>query len=390
MPGPSASTPIVWDKLVFVSSVDTKNQWLVAMAIDRLSGKVLWQHKIAEGIRRDDRSNYSSPSPVTDGQRVIFFYSTGDLVSFDFAGNRLWSRNIQADYGTFAFLWTFSSSPLLWQDRLYVQVLQRDVAVSGRGRSDGPNDSYLLAIDPETGKTLWKEVRPSEAVAESRESFATPVPFLHAGRSEILLAGGDCLTGHDAATGKEIWRWGTWNPTRIGHWRLVPSPVAIRDVILACGPKGAPVFAIKAGGRGVLTESEVAWASRDQRVVTADVPTPLGYLGDFFVLSDVRKSLSRVDPVTGRVKWSLDTPGQAKYEASPTGADGRVYLVNFRGEVTVVDAEEGRVLRTIAMGDEGEDMVRSTLVVAHGRLFIRTNQKLYCIGAVQSGVRAGL
>ncbi|MCX6905202.1 MAG: pyrrolo-quinoline quinone, partial [Verrucomicrobia bacterium] len=103
---------------VFLSSTDLQNQSLLAMAVDRKSGKVLWQHKISDGLRRDNRSTFASPSPVTDGRRVIFFYSTGDLAAFDFAGQKLRARNIQTDYGTFAFLWTFSSSPLLYEGKL--------------------------------------------------------------------------------------------------------------------------------------------------------------------------------------------------------------------------------------------------------------------------------
>jgi len=174
LPGPGAATPVIWEDHVLLSSTDSQNQSLLALAVDRKSGKVLWQHKISDGLRRDNRSTFASPSPVTDGRRVIFFYSTGDLAAFDFTGQKLWARNIQTDYGTFAFLWTFSSSPLLYEGKLYLQVLQRDIPVDGRGRQDGPNDSYLLAMDPATGKTLWRQVRPSAAVGESREAFTTP------------------------------------------------------------------------------------------------------------------------------------------------------------------------------------------------------------------------
>ena len=380
LPGPSAATPAIWGDHVFVSSTDMQNRTLLAIGLDRQSGKVLWQHKISDGIQRDRLSNFASPSPLTDGTRVIFFYASGDLVAFDFAGQKLWARNIQKDYGTFAFLWTFSSSPLLFDGKLYLEVLQRDVPVDGRGRTDGPNDSYLLALDPATGKTLWRQVRPSQAVAESREAYSTPVPYTDHDRTALLILGGDCLTAHDPATGRELWRWGTWNPRRMGQWRLVPSPVAGDGIALACPPKGAPVYAIKTGGTGNLTDSAIAWKTDQQRDITSDVPTPLFYRGDFFVLSDLRKTLSRIEPQTGHVKWSIETPGRAKYEASPTGADGKIYLMNFKAEVSIVDAANGKVLRTIPMGEEGDSTTRSTVAVSQGQLFIRTNHKLCCIG----------
>ena len=197
----------------------------------------------------------------------------------------------------------------------------------------------------------------------------------------MLLAGGDVLTGHDPATGKELWRWGTWNPERIPHWRLVPSPVAGDGIVLACAPKREPIYAVKAGGSGTLDDSALAWVSRDAREVSSDVPTPAFYDGDFFVLSDVRKCLCRVEPRTGKVKWTVPTPGRAKYEASPLAADGKIYLINFEGEVAVVDAADGKILNVIPMDQPtGGEVVRASIVAAHGQLFIRTTRKLYCVG----------
>ncbi len=162
LPGAGAATPIVWQDHVFISSSDPQRDQLVALCFSLQTGQRRWQHDVAQGIRRDSRSNFAAPSPVTDGKRVIYFYSSGDLVAFDFDGNQLWSRNIQRDFGTFAFLWTFSSSPVLFQDKLYLQVLQRNVAVEDRGFRDRTNESYLLALDPETGQTLWQQTRPSQ------------------------------------------------------------------------------------------------------------------------------------------------------------------------------------------------------------------------------------
>lgn len=377
MPGVSAATPIVWEDKVFVSTTDNKARDLKAICIDRKSGKILWQKTVAEGIKQDPRSTYSSASPTTDGKVVVFFFGDGTMATFDLDGKKLWSKN----FGPFAFLWTFASSPLLYNGKLYLQVLQRDVPVRGRGPGRRNIESYLMALEPSTGKQLWKQTRPSKAVSESREAFSSPVPVKVNGRVDIVIAGGDALTGHDPETGKELWRWGTWNPTRITHWRLVPSPVGNEEVILACAPKRDPIYAVKAGLKGELEKSDLAWVSREERAISSDVPTPALYDGDFFILSDVRGKLSRVEPKTGKIKWSVDTPGRAKYEASPTVADGKIYLINFYGEVVIVDAKNGKILNRIAMQDEREgSFVRSSIAAAQGQLFIRTNTKLYCVG----------
>jgi len=99
LPGSAAATPIVWANHLFLSGVDTAKDVTQAMAFDRTRGKLLWSHDISKGIRKDYRSNFASASPVTDGKAVIFFYGNGDLVAFDFDGHRLWSRDLQKDYG---------------------------------------------------------------------------------------------------------------------------------------------------------------------------------------------------------------------------------------------------------------------------------------------------
>ena len=381
LPGASAATPVVSGDRVFVTSVDAEKETLLAMCFDRETGKLLWKHESPGPIRRDYRSNFAAPSAVTDGKIVVFFFSTGQLTGYDFDGQRIWSRNIKKDYGTFAFQWTFSSSPTIVDGKLYLQVLQRDVPVRGRGFSDRENKSYILAMNPATGKTIWRHIRPSKAVAESLEAFSTPVPAVLGGVKQLLVVGGDALSGHDLRTGKELWRWGTWNPNRTGHWRLVPSPVEGKGVVLACGPKNAPIFAVAPNKAGVLDDSAIVWDTKEKKEVGSDVPTPAFYDGDFFILNDLRKNLSRVEPRTGRVKWTIPTPDRAKYEASPLAADGKIYIINHEGEAAVSAAGDGKVISEITMDDPaGREVVRASISAAKGQLFIRTTRKLYCIG----------
>lgn len=402
MPGPGACTPIVVGDRIFLSSVDKERGKLVAMCLNRKTGKTLWKHDAGSGFGGDAtagrRSNYASPSPTTDGERVIFFFGNGDLVAYSKDGKLLWRRNLQKDYGNFAFLWTFSASPTLWDGKIFLPILQRDAPLGrgrgrGRGGRDGgdernerkPIDSFVLALDPKTGKTLYKQARASKAQAESRECYATMVPFINTdGRKEMLCVGGDVLTGHDPDTGKELWRWGTWNE---GHrqraWRLVPTAVAGSGVALVCAPKRAPVFAVKLGGSGEIgQEAGLAWQSEGRpNPVSSDVPTPAYADGNFYVLSDVRSALSKVGAKTGKVAWTVELPNDYRWRASPTYADGKVWFIDHNGLVLVVDANTGEIIKRTWMGEsEDDDQIRSSVVVAHGNLFIRTNAKLFCIG----------
>ena len=130
-----------------------------------------------------------------------------------------------------------------------------------------------------------------------------------------------------------------------------------------------------------MDDSAIAWVSRDVREVSSDVPTPAFFDGDFFILSDLRKSLSRVERQTGKAKWTIQTPGRAKYEASPLAADGKIYLINHAAEAAVIDAANGDVLRVIPMEKpSGSEVVRASISAAHGQLFIRTTRRLYCVG----------
>lgn len=380
MPGPAAATPVVWEDKVFVSSTDAGGKKLVALAYDRATGRLLWREEVAEGFGRDNLSNFANPSPVTDGRLVWFYYGQGDLVCFETGGKKSWARNLAKDYGQFAFLWTYGASPLLHDGRLILQVLQRNVPVQGRGRSDGPNDSYVLALDPATGKELWRVIRPTEAREESHEAYSTPTPVTHAGRAELLIVGGDLISGHDPKTGRELWQWGTWNPSRITHWRLVPSPVTGEGILLACAPKGSPVYAFKLGATGNLPEDAPAWISKE-REVSSDVSTPLFYKGRFYVLNSDRRTISRVEPATGKVEWTGEVGARSKIEASPTAADDRIYFQSHGGEVFVVAAApEFKVLHSTLLGEENERYTRASLAIAHGQLFVRTGKKLYCFG----------
>jgi len=388
MPGPAASVPAVWGTNLFVSSSNPDNQKLLAMCLDARTGEVKWQKEVTDGYKHDDRSNLASPSPATDGKHVFFLYGTSVLVAFDFDGKEVWKRDLGKDYGNFGTQWTYSSSPVLDSSKLYIQVLQRNEAFEFhgmmKGDPNGKNESYILALEPDTGKEIWRQVRSSDAVAESLEAFSSPVFHTFEGKRLMLISGGDTMTGHDAATGEELWRLTSWNSAKIGHWRLVPSPVAGDGVALACAPKKEPVFGVALNSKGTV---EPMWTS-NARDVSSDVSTPLYYQGKFYIMDSDRKALACVEPKTGAVIWRGEFPTRTKIEASPTGADGKIYVVDQLGKVFVVKAggSSMEILNEADFGMEGvtstnsDNIVRAAIVPTDGALFIRAQDRLYCVG----------
>ena len=205
VPERSGSTPIVWGDHVFLNVGEGSN--LAIWAVDRTNGTIRWKRPLGGGNRRMMKQQMSSPSPVTDGKSVWVMTGTGMLKSFDFAGRELWSRDIQADYGRFGTQWGYASSPLLFEDALYVQVLHGM-------HTDDP--SYLLRIDKATGKTVWRVLRTTRARFESPDAYTTPALLRVGNSTEIVITGGDVVTGHNPANGQELWRADGLNPDNDG------------------------------------------------------------------------------------------------------------------------------------------------------------------------------
>ncbi len=384
LPGAGSSTPIIWGDSVFLTSANADTN-SVALALDRVTGEETWR-KDFPGVGKDDRSNYAAPSAVTDGEMVVFFFGNGQIGSYALDGTDFWSDDIAKRIGGFAFGWTFSSSPVIHKGTIYLQILQRDEPVDGRGQENA--ESFILALDGKTGKELFRTPRPSKALMESREAFTSPIIVTASGKEELVIVGGDCITGHDLNNQcKELWRWGTWNPDREKWWRVVPSPVYGDGVYLACAPKKQPIYAVKADMSGNLDDSALAWVSKvtKEQPVTSDVSTPLFYEGRFYVLSSDAKALVCLDAKTGDVIYSetlaASSINRQKLEASPTAGDGKIYLMNQLGDVFVVKAgDEYELLHHVEMGETLSNITRSSISISQGNLFIRTDTHLYCVG----------
>ena len=369
LPGPAHATPIIWNDSVFVNSPDADGN-LLLLCLDRTTGNVRWQKQVGAGNRTKGRNNMASPSPVTDGQTVWTIFGTGDLAAYDFSGKELWTRHLTKEYGPFVINWLYGCTPLLYKGRLYVEVLRR-----------GPAESFILCINPQTGENIWRHVRPTDAIQESQEAYSTPMPCECNGKTQIVIVGGDYVTGEDAATGEELWRGGGLrNFRQRSTSRLVPSPVIADGLIYVCGAKGNPFLAFHQCGSGDITTNGLAWSSKEY---STDCVTPLFYQDKLLMLNGDRQLMVCFEPATGEVKWKTPLGVDEIFRASPTGADGKIYCFGERATAVVLSAADGKVLSTISMNDgdqSDEGLSHSTIAAAEGCLFVRTPAHLYCIG----------
>ena len=376
LPGPAGSTPVVTGDRIFLTTTDSSKN-LNLLCLDAKKGAILWSRTVAVGDKDKGRNNMAAPSPVTDGKRVIAMFGTGDIAAFDLEGKELWKRPLYKDYGRFAIMWIYGSSPLLDDGQLIIPVLQRDEMPSDYPLFDGmpERESYLLSLDPATGATRWKVPRVTDSTKESHESYATPTPFTGAHGREIIVVGGDHVSGHRPSTGEELWRARLYQK-RDDWYRIVTSPVVADGLIIACGPKGQPVVAFRDGGKGDVTSSHRVWEFTE---APTDWATPLLYGGGLYVLDGGKRILSLLDPKTGKSQWSGKLDVTEPIWSSPTGADGKVYLVSEKGTVFVVAAgPEFKVLNRVDL-DEGP--VRSSVVPTREGILVRTAGNLYCFGS---------
>ena len=135
-------------------------------------------------------------------------------------------------------------------------------------KTDDP--SYILKIDRMTGKTVWRVERPTPAVSESPDSYTTPAWVEANGRAELIITGGDVVSGHDPATGKDYWRADVLNPTRGSAYRIIASPTIVDGLIIA-PTRNNPLTAMRPGGSGDVAATHVVWTFAQG----PDVPTPV-------------------------------------------------------------------------------------------------------------------
>jgi len=364
LPAGGASTPIVSGDRIFLNVADgeTVHLWCV----DRRTGAVKWKRPLGSGAGHAHRKhNMATPSPVSDGARVYALTGNGVLKGFDVDGRELWARDVQKEYGPFGLQWGYGSSPLLFEGVLYVPVLHGM-------KTDDP--SYLLGIDAATGKTRFRVERPTDAPMESPDAYTTPTVIRKGTAVEIVLTGGDVVTGHDPKTGKELWRASGLNPGREGNYRIVASPVAAGDVVVA-PTRVRPMLALRGFGRGDVSRTALLW-SFDQG---PDVPTPATDGALLYVVTD-GGLLFCLDVATGKVHYGPQRLRVGTYSASPLLADGRLYVTSEDGLTSVVKA--GTTFELLAENPL-DDFTLSSPAAAGGQIFLRTRGALYGIGVAR-------
>jgi outer membrane protein assembly factor BamB len=364
LPAGSGSTAVLSSDSVFLNVADGAQ--VALWCVDRRTGRVSWKKPVGPSEGHAHRKhNMSSPSPVLGDGRVFAMTGNGAVKGFTLEGKELWARDLQKDYGKLGLQWGYGSSPLLEGGVLYVQVLHG---------SHTSEPSYLLGLEPATGKTRFRVERRTPATRESPDAYTTPAVARSNGKTEIVVTGGDVVTGHDPATGRELWRASGLNPDNEGNYRIVASPVAVGDIVVA-PTRVRPMLALRAFGRGDVTSTHRLW-SFDRG---PDVPTPATDGTHLYVVTD-KGVLWCLELQTGKPVYGPERLAVGTYSASPLLADGKLYVTNEDGLTTV--AKAGPPFELLAENPLG-GFTLSSPVAAGDRLYLRTSEALYAIGRGQ-------
>jgi outer membrane protein assembly factor BamB len=362
MPGMAGSTPIVWDKRIFLTSEDGNDVVLLCASTD---GKQLWKRKLGSGRSRymKDEGNLASASPSTDGKLVFAFIGSGDLGCFDFDGNTVWKLNAQERYGKFNTFHGMHTSPVLDGDRLYLALMFT-------------GGQWVICLDKTSGKEVWKVERKSDGIVENQHSYASPCIWRMGEKAYLVVHGNDYTTAHRLDDGSEIWRLADLNPKEKynKYLRFVASPVAVPELIVVPTAKQGPVVCVKPDATGLIkaTSEHEQWRRSKG---TPDVPSPLVHEGLVY-LCDEHGVLTCLDAKTGKERYK-HTLHRDRYRASPVFADSKIYLTARDGTITVIKA--GSIFEELAV-NKMPDQITASPVIANGRVYIRGWETLYAIG----------
>jgi outer membrane protein assembly factor BamB len=386
IPGLAHSSPIVWGDRVFVTSAisskpnatfkpglygdgdasdDRSSHKWVLYAIDTHTGKIVWERVAFEGEPRNTRhikSTYASASPATDGRIVVAWFGSQGVYAYDVNGTPLWKVDLgRVDMGAYdipSYEWGPASSPIIWNDLVLLQC-------------DTQADSFVLALDAATGRTVWKTER------QELPSWGTPTVVEIGDRPQLVTNAANYIRGYDARNGQELWRLG-------GSSKITaPTPIFADGLIIVSSGRRPekPIFAVRPEARGDLTlrkdqtsSNAIAWSKNARG---SYMPTPLAYNGILYSLNN-DGVFDAYEVETGKeiYRKRLDPVGSG-FSASPVAADGRLYLSNEDGEMLVVAA--GREFRLISTNTMGE-LLMATPALSNGVLYVRSASSLSAVG----------
>jgi len=373
LPMPGNSSPIVHGERVFLTGAVEGGAERVLMCFDRADGKMLWHNAIRfEGTEATHETNpYCSSTPVTDGKRIFVWHGSAGIAAYDFDGQQLW----HVDLGAFEHIWGNAASPVLFEDTVILHA--------------GPGPRVLLmALDKATGSPVWsKELAEATGPAhgkgpgEWKGSWSTPIIDVNpaTGQPELVLSLPQYVAGFNPRTGQEYWRC-------TGLSDLVyTSPVVGKDVIIAMSGFMGPSIGLRRPGpeaKGDVTQTHRLWRveKNPQRIGTGVL------LGDHLFIVNEPGVAECIEAKTGQSLWK-ERLGATTW-GSPVYTQGRLFVADNHGMTHIFAARPdsfhllGRNPPPEATSSQetGPQVTRATVALSDGQIFLRTYEKLYCIG----------
>ena len=376
LPGWGASTPAIWGDALFVTAQDGAK--LLLLRLDANTGAPIWERAVGEAqagrmeLRlksADERKaqkfhhdhNLASPSPTTDGERVIVHFGNGELASYRFDGTLEWRRDLQKEHGAYTIWWGHANSPVLHDD-LVISLCMQDSLGDLQAEL---SPSYVVAHDKRTGEERWKTMRMTGAKSEPCDSYVTPIFRQGDAGVEMIVMGGTWLDAYDPRTGKQLWML-----PDLGGNRVITGPVMSGDTVLATVGMRGELLAVAPKGKDRLGTDAVRWRHKEG---TPDTPCPI-VVGDLvFIVND--NGIARcLDAKTGETRWTQRLGGD--YRASPIAAAGRIYVSSTSGVCVVVQASA--TFKKLAENTLADAFFASP-AAAGGRIYLRGKKRLYCV-----------
>ncbi|NUQ63642.1 MAG: PQQ-binding-like beta-propeller repeat protein [Pirellulales bacterium] len=351
VPGTGHASPVVWGDRIFLVTCREDREDRCLLSLDRLTGKLLWEKVVVHApLERKHRLNsYASSTPATDGESVFVTFLDRDqmlVAAYDFDGNQRWLVRP----GEFHSVHGYCSSVLLFEDLAIIN-----------GDHDG--DSYLVALEKKTGRTVWKTPRENKT-----RSYCAPIIREIGGRTQMILSGSLCVASYEPRTGKRHWILD--GPTE----QFVASPVYNGQLVfITAGFPEFHILAIRPDGQDNVTKSHVVWRTEQG---CSYVPSPiLSTDGKYFLLTSDKGVGSCFEAASGERYW-MERLGP-HYSASPVLAEGLVHFTSDDGVTKIV--RPGKTLDVAASNELGENCYASP-AVSQGQIFMRGEKHLWAIG----------